>query len=189
MARLKVFPRPAPVVLISGDATIDSALAAGKLGASEFLVKPVSMTDLLDTMSSIVIRNDAYGPAASPVDVVARLIVVVSESPRDVRTLADWANLVAVSGPSIKAHCHRIGITAKQALDLGRLLRVVRAGHGSVADLIESADDRTVASMLGRAGLRATDLRALSPQEFLDRQRLTGQAALIGALSGRMMIR
>jgi UDP-3-O-[3-hydroxymyristoyl] N-acetylglucosamine deacetylase len=63
--------RPAlPVIMISGHANIQSAVAATKLGAADFIQKPFSMSGLLASISRVLdgggagaARADAAGPA------------------------------------------------------------------------------------------------------------------------------
>jgi hypothetical protein len=145
------------------------------------------MLDLLDVLVPTPSPDVAPSPS-EPVSVLATLIMAVAYAPTDTRTLKAWAALVHVSEPSLVRKCLRVGLHAKQALDLGRLMRVVRmqSADPQGADALECADERTVSAMLGRAGLRRGDLRWLSVDAFLGQQQLVRHVALIDALRRRV---
>jgi len=54
-----------PVVMMSGHGTIDTAVEATRLGAADFLEKPVSLAKLIDTVSKAIKRGVAL-PRRSP---------------------------------------------------------------------------------------------------------------------------
>ena len=54
-----------PVVMMSGHGTIDTAVEATRLGATDFLEKPVSLAKLIDTVSKAIKRGVAL-PRRSP---------------------------------------------------------------------------------------------------------------------------
>lgn len=54
-----------PVVMMSGHGTIDTAVEATKLGATDFLEKPVTLAKLIDTVSKAIKRGVAQ-PRRSP---------------------------------------------------------------------------------------------------------------------------
>jgi DNA-binding NtrC family response regulator len=55
-----------PVIMMSGHATIDTAVEATRIGASDFLEKPITMTRLLKTIASALDRGRA-GPKPAAV--------------------------------------------------------------------------------------------------------------------------
>ena len=54
-----------PVVMMSGHGTIDTAVEATKLGATDFLEKPVTLAKLLDTVNK-AIKRGAVRPRRTP---------------------------------------------------------------------------------------------------------------------------
>src|SRR2546422_11582868 len=60
-----------PVVMMSGHATIETAVEATRIGALDFLEKPITMQKLLKAVEQGLARNAAsQAPAAAPVAVV-----------------------------------------------------------------------------------------------------------------------
>lgn len=58
-ARLAEMGIHIPVVFVSGESTVQQAVTALGRGAMEFMVKPVSLADLLDTVSKAIGRDKA----------------------------------------------------------------------------------------------------------------------------------
>lgn len=56
-----------PVIMMSGHATVDTAVEATRIGAADFLEKPITLQKLLKTISAALVRPAAGGgtPAAS----------------------------------------------------------------------------------------------------------------------------
>lgn len=52
-----------PVVMMSGHATIETAVEATKIGAHSFLEKPITMQKLLKAVEAGLVRNTGTGPA------------------------------------------------------------------------------------------------------------------------------
>ena len=77
-----------PVVMMSGHATIDTAVEATRIGAQAFLEKPITLQKLLKAVEGALARKSATAPAApqrvnpSPIMVptVTSLHVVVAET-------------------------------------------------------------------------------------------------------------
>ncbi len=53
LARIKTLDRRIPVVLVTGHGTVDAAVAAMKLGAEDFVAKPVRLAELLKTVERV----------------------------------------------------------------------------------------------------------------------------------------
>ena len=60
-----------PVVMMSGHGTIDTAVEATKLGAADFLEKPVSLAKLIDTVNKAIKRGVAQPRRAPSMDLSA----------------------------------------------------------------------------------------------------------------------
>lgn len=60
-----------PVIMMSGHATIDTAVEATRIGATDFLEKPITMTRLLKTIAAALDRGRAGPkPVAAPVTAI-----------------------------------------------------------------------------------------------------------------------
>ena len=66
-----------PVVMMSGHATIDTAVEATRIGASNFLEKPIALQKLLKTVSQALEKSSSK--EASSVSVVAQVKEVVAQ--------------------------------------------------------------------------------------------------------------
>ncbi len=62
-----------PVIMMSGHATLDTAVEATRIGAADFLEKPITMAKLLKTVQTVLARplNRAVGGVAPAAPVVA----------------------------------------------------------------------------------------------------------------------
>lgn len=100
-----------PVIMMSGHATIDTAVEATRMGAFSFLEKPITLQKLLKAVEQGLVRNAAQRaapeaarmPAMAPVDACPALVVPT------------------VSGSDAGPHAH-------QGFDLDRPLREARDG-------------------------------------------------------------
>ncbi len=70
-----------PVVMMSGHGTIETAVEATRIGAVDFLEKPISMQKLLSTVAK-AIKEGAARPLPLVVDPVQNLIVEINGAPR-----------------------------------------------------------------------------------------------------------
>jgi DNA-binding response OmpR family regulator len=179
------------VVMVSGDVDFKTGITAMKLGADDFLEKPVPMDDLVDTVDAAVARRAQPGDPTVPAShqLVADLIMHVATASRDTRRVADWARTVALSRQVLLVKCSRVGTNAKRALDLGRLLRVCLQAPEirRVEWQLDTGDHRTLAHLIQRTGLSVHDLEQLPPDAFLQRQQLIESQPLVEAL--RVLVR
>jgi DNA-binding NtrC family response regulator len=107
-----------PVVMMSGHATIDTAVDATRIGAFAFLEKPITMQKLLKAVEQGLARESARRAAASVVPATAGMSAVVT-------TVGD-ASLVqpmAAVSPVVDS-----GPQSRQSFDLDRPLRDARDG-------------------------------------------------------------
>ena len=103
-----------PVIMMSGHATIDTAVEATRIGAFSFLEKPITMQKLLKAVEQGLARNSARHAAPAAVASVSLQSVV------DVAQVPMAAIVVASAGDS--------GPHAHQGFDLDRPLREARDG-------------------------------------------------------------
>ncbi|MBB6579289.1 DNA-binding NtrC family response regulator [Comamonas odontotermitis] len=107
-----------PVIMMSGHATIDTAVEATRIGAFSFLEKPITMQKLLKAVEQGLQRN-VPAPAAAPVAVAGKAVVASYTAGTYVAPVAAIATVAAVVDAMPNAH---------QGFDLDRPLREARDG-------------------------------------------------------------
>jgi DNA-binding NtrC family response regulator len=65
-----------PVVMMSGHGTIDTAVEATRIGAADFLEKPITLQKLLATVNRAITRSERQLPSAAGIAVLGRTPVV-----------------------------------------------------------------------------------------------------------------
>ena len=108
-----------PVVMMSGHATIDTAVDATRIGAFAFLEKPITMQKLLKAVEQGLARESARRAAASVVPVASGFAAVVTTAGEGALVSASNALVTAVVDP---------GPQSRQSFDLDRPLRDARDG-------------------------------------------------------------
>jgi DNA-binding NtrC family response regulator len=108
-----------PVIMMSGHATIDTAVEATKIGAHSFLEKPITLQKLLKAVEQALARTPAR-PPASPASPASR-----GPTPMDDRH--DLGDLVGQSVPAALSMAD-LGPQSRQAFDLNKPLREARDG-------------------------------------------------------------
>ncbi|MEY2617200.1 MAG: hypothetical protein RL522_202 [Pseudomonadota bacterium] len=110
-----------PVIMMSGHATIDTAVEATKIGAQSFLEKPITLQKLLKAVESGLNRDTApAAPARKPT-------LQVVHSSTGVTASSDLTVEAAMTGgqPEL-APATDLGPQARQAFDLDKPLRDAR---------------------------------------------------------------
>ncbi len=110
----------------------------------------------------------------------AGYIIQGSEASNDPRTLADWSRAVGVSRSVLIESCARIGVPARDARDLTRVLRLVRRMDEPWEPelALDVVDRRTLRALLDRAGLNLAAAKGRpTPEQFLLRQRFVPQTS------------
>lgn len=104
-----------PVIMMSGHATIDTAVEATRIGAYSFLEKPITLQKLLKAVEQALSRN------------TARNVVPASA----LQTITD-SRLVPIellsSIPSVLSAANHLGPQSQQTFDLDKPLREARDG-------------------------------------------------------------
>lgn len=174
------------VVMVSGDCDFRTGVRAMKLGADDFLEKPMSAGDLVDAVDSAAAgRNSPLGPVAPDAHRrVAELIMLAARADQDIRSIGVWARAAGQSRQMLQVRCSRIGATAKRALDLGRLLRVCLQDAESrrLEWQLGNSDVRTIDRLLLRTGLSVHDVEHVPPVSFLRRQQMVTSPELVETL-------
>ncbi|APW36412.1 two-component system response regulator [Rhodoferax koreense] len=106
-----------PVIMMSGHATIDTAVEATKIGAHSFLEKPITLQKLLKAVEQALARTPARLPAAA----LGRGPGAID----DRQEVADMA--IGQNNPAMLAMAD-LGPQARQAFDLNKPLREARDG-------------------------------------------------------------
>lgn len=113
-----------PVIMMSGHATIDTAVEATRIGAQSFLEKPITLQKLLKAVEQGLAKaGSAPAPAASaPAMYVERRDMAGSDLPAS-------AAVPSMAVPlSSRTGLHDAALSAHQGFDLDRPLREARDG-------------------------------------------------------------
>ena len=111
-----------PVIMMSGHATIDTAVEATKIGALAFLEKPITLQKLLKAVEQGLVKN-ANVPAAKPAPVPVATGAVVHM----VEAVATSNELMARPSMGLRNNADNMP-SAHQDFDLDRPLREARDG-------------------------------------------------------------
>ncbi|HET6725998.1 MAG TPA: sigma-54 dependent transcriptional regulator [Gammaproteobacteria bacterium] len=71
----------APVLMLSGHGTVDTAMEATRLGAADFLEKPLSLAKLLDTIEHALARHHAANDKSNRRTLIAERLEPLGKSP------------------------------------------------------------------------------------------------------------
>jgi DNA-binding NtrC family response regulator len=105
-----------PVIMMSGHATIDTAVQATKIGAQAFLEKPITLQKLLKAVEQALTRNTVRKPATTPALAASTTLVAASELTVE-SAMTGGLNLPAVM---------EMGPQARQQFELDKPLREAR---------------------------------------------------------------
>lgn len=150
-----------PVIVITGGGTIDTAVASMKLGAVDFLQKPIPMSELVDALLAQIAPDrlatmTEQMPRPHAAERLAPDILDIIGAHEDTPTVRAWSERLGVSEQVLRGRCFAAGVMAKSALDLGRILRLTLiepALRTRPEEFLSSRDARTLRALLDRAGL------------------------------------
>ena len=108
-----------PVIMMSGHATIDTAVEATRIGAFSFLEKPITMQKLLKAVEQGLQRNVPAPVPAPPAAVAGKVVPSYVPSAYSAPAAASIATVAAAADAAPNAH---------QGFDLDRPLREARDG-------------------------------------------------------------
>ena len=175
-------------IVITGFGSIESAVRAMKLGAVDYLTKPVDEDDLVAAVDRVLVGRPGHVPTIVRADGVARWALAVAsvlDAPRDPTSLEDWSLIRKVAPATLRGWCRTAGLPPKASLDLARVLRAVwqaRARKWPPSRLLGAADHRTLSRLLAAGGLSATGVESPPLGEVLDRQSLVTDNVAIDEL-------
>jgi DNA-binding NtrC family response regulator len=108
-----------PVIMMSGHATIETAVEATKIGAHSFLEKPITMQKLLKAVEAGLARNSGQTAAAVPLRKPGMAGVVPMQQP-------DLTVEAAMTGGQVIPPVVEMGPQARQVFELDKPLRDAR---------------------------------------------------------------
>jgi two-component system, NtrC family, nitrogen regulation response regulator NtrX len=138
-----------PVVMMSGHGTIDTAVEATRIGASDFLEKPIALQKLLATVGRAISRGERQLPTAAGLAVLGRTPVVLELKQRLERIAGSRGPVLLQGAPGCAFEaCARVLHVPNmpwQAVDQGAqtvdtpldLLQAARGGTLFVRDVAE----------------------------------------------------
>ena len=181
-----------PFVLMSGFLTTAITVEAMKLGAIDVLEKPVDVDDLVPLVCTALDHAPPPDGPAVPSRIHERStgathgwdhvrpgsaaerwawhVLKACESTKDLKTIEDWAECIGVSYTSLRESCHVLGIPAREARDLMRVLRaIIKSGRHRCSPevLLDVSDGRTLDKLLRQAGLPGDAAHTATPHQFL----------------------
>src|SRR5689334_386078 len=153
------YPRTA-IVLITGWATPELSVEALRSGATSYATKPLIGHDLLDVVADALRVHARQGiwsanPFGYSVHRWTNAIVEGLFLSEDPTTVLAWCHGIAVARSTLQNRCADVHVTAKDSLDLMRLLRVVVTHAGQPWNLqqwLNIVDGRTARALIRRAG-------------------------------------
>jgi DNA-binding NtrC family response regulator len=95
-------PLPCPVVMLSGHGTVETAMEATRLGAADFIEKPLSLAKLLHTVEQAIAAGNRERPAglalvSAPVEPIGKAQAIIALRER-VRRIAQHRTPVLFTG-------------------------------------------------------------------------------------------
>lgn len=187
LGRAREWRATTPFVLTTGAGTMTDAVAAMRLGASDFVNKPIACNDLVRTVAR-ALGQPPHGSEpdrpceAHAVSRWARALIPVIDSPTDPRSITAWGRWVAASPGALRNWCRTAGVTPRHSLVFGRLLRAVLLAEGGrhrLENLLDVVDRRTLANLLKLAGFGKELSLPPDISEFLRRQVLVQDRAAL----------
>ena len=114
-----------PVIMMSGHATIDTAVEATKIGAHSFLEKPITLQKLLKSVSNALSLNAPRRAVMAP-----PVVLAVASAPHDwdaaVKPMASEVGIAAAPMPVISHEIDDPATMAQQIFNLDKPLRNAR---------------------------------------------------------------
>lgn len=186
---IKQATRSVPVIMVTAYGTTRSVVQAMRLGAADYVEKPLTEGELVQTVRAALSVPYARGdwpelPLCHAAARWADAIVKAVDAPQDPRTLRLWGRSIGVSPGSLRNWCRMAGLSPKRSLSLARMIRAVTWGPvaaRSPEHLLDVTDRRTLAQLMKLGDPKADGRRGVprSVEEFFDRQQwITSPAAL-----------
>ncbi len=177
-----------PVIVLARVARVASIVESIRLGAVDYVERPISDEDLLARVAKHALpkqppRERQDLPRTQLSMRWAMAMAAVLPSPRDIRTVPQWAQLAGASMTSLRDWCRLARARARDSLMLARCLRAMhlaRAGVSEPAHYLDVADPRTLRRLFSHGGLhragRASTLTDLLADQCLVRDQIALEA-------------
>ena len=149
-----------PIVVITGFASIQSAVGAVKLGAADYLEKPLIGDDLVDAVKRFI--GGGHADATWAADAGARwaqAVIAIVNAPQDSRTVSEWGHAIGAGEGTVRNWCRTARLSPKRSLSLARLLRALylsRSRRWLPEQLLNVVDRRTLNRLLEQGGVDRT---------------------------------
>ena len=149
-----------PIVVITGFASIQSAVGAVKLGAADYLEKPLIGDDLVDAVKRFIGGGHADATwAANAGARWAQAVIAILNAPQDSRTVSEWGHAIGAGEGTVRNWCRTARLSPKRSLSLARLLRALylsRSRRWRPEQLLNVVDRRTLNRLLEQGGVDRT---------------------------------
>jgi DNA-binding NtrC family response regulator len=114
-----------PVIMMSGHATIDTAVEATRIGAQAFLEKPITLQKLLKAVEQALTRNTARKPTAPTSSPAAASL---DGAAGKIESVALPGGINTIGGMPVSVVLDTGGPLARQSFELDKPLREARDG-------------------------------------------------------------
>ena len=181
-----------PFIVVTGSASIVTAVEAMRLGATTLVEKPVRGWSLMSLVEQALSPELSHLHLLRPGDAHStarwiRAVLAAVQCSRDPRTLLAWSRSAGASRGTLKTWCQMINVRPKASLDLARLSRAIvqRRTYGlALENVLDITDSRTLTDLLKRGGVQSGLPSDMPPtiSAFLAQQTFVRDAAVIARL-------
>ena len=177
--------RETPIVILTGFASIETAVGAVKLGAADVLEKPLIGDDLVDAVKrfSVGEHADAGTLAGHAGARWAKAVIGIVNSIEDPRTVSEWGQAIGAGEGTLRNWCSTARLSPKRSLSLARLLRALylsRSRRWLPEQVLNVVDRRTVNRLLEQGGVDGTIAPTI--EAFLRKQTLIADETAVNEL-------
>ena len=133
-----------PIIFLTGNGDIDMGVQAMKVGAADFLTKPIDDARLIDAVANAIERNRLALRASAEVDEIRLRLATLTAREREVLALV-------VSGRMNKQVAAELG-TAEKTIKAHRGRVMAKMQVRSLAELVRLADRAGIVGPTGKQG-------------------------------------
>jgi FixJ family two-component response regulator len=184
----------AAVVVVTGFGTTRTAVEAVRLGACDYVEKPLIGDALIAVVENALnsrpptraaVAEEAAALTAHAAARWATVVVKTIDSPTDPKHFHGWARCVGASAGTLRRWCRSARLSPKRSLDFARLLRVVvHRRQASPEHLLDAVDVRTLSRLLKLGRETSGEMRfPRTVDEFLNDQRWITDAKALHELT------
>jgi CheY-like chemotaxis protein len=148
--------RRVPVIMMTAYRTTEAIIEAVRLGAADFLEKPLTPDDLLQAVRRALAAEAGVGsdrvdlPVSHAAARWAEAVIGVIDAPDDPRTVERWGHHIGASSGALRNWCRMAGLSPKRSLNVARMLRAINysAALKRPEDVFNVIDRRTLRHLL-----------------------------------------